>query len=83
MGVIPCDRNNCENIMCDHYISRERVCDDCLEEFKSIVLSPNTREILSIADMNSEFHAFMETRKGTLKIRNNDVFQEWFEAFSQ
>jgi len=33
MGVLACDRNGCENIMCDHYSSRYGyLCRECLNE---------------------------------------------------
>lgn len=40
MGVLSCDRNGCENIMCDyHYYSNDHssyyICNDCREEFIS------------------------------------------------
>lgn len=32
MGVIPCDRNTCPNIMCHHSVAGRRICTDCLSE---------------------------------------------------
>lgn len=33
MGVIPCDRSGCTNIMCDRYSwAYGRICDSCFEE---------------------------------------------------
>ena len=37
MGVMPCDRNGCENILCRKYsIEYGYVCDECLEEMKDL-----------------------------------------------
>lgn len=33
MGVLACDRNNCENIMCDRISFKEGyICNECFEE---------------------------------------------------
>lgn len=36
MGVLACDRNGCENIMCDNvsYERNEYLCDECKQELK-------------------------------------------------
>lgn len=36
MGVLPCRRKGCENIMCDYYSpTYGYICSSCLEELKS------------------------------------------------
>lgn len=36
MGVLPCVRNNCDNIMCDHIIDAiGYICYDCKEELEN------------------------------------------------
>lgn len=37
MGVMACDRNGCENVMCDHFSPHLQmyICIDCLEELKA------------------------------------------------
>lgn len=36
MGVLACDRNGCENVMCDNvsYERKEYLCDECKQELK-------------------------------------------------
>lgn len=36
MGVMACDRNGCDKIMCDYYASEHGyICPECLEELKN------------------------------------------------
>lgn len=38
MGVMACDRNRCENIMCDHHSSEHGyICYECLSELRDKV----------------------------------------------
>lgn len=38
MGVIPCSREDCRNIMCDTYVNGiGYICTDCQDEFKRYV----------------------------------------------
>lgn len=60
MGVLACDRNDCENIMCDTYLYQHYICHDCLEEFKAKHKNDDceTRE-----EWMEKFIAFMQTPK--------------------
>ena len=57
MGVLACDRNNCDNIMCDRYSHKYGyICNECYSQ----LLESN----LSIEDfMNSNKRNFIETNK--------------------
>lgn len=36
MGVLACNRNGCDNIMCDHYSDEYGyICSECLNELKN------------------------------------------------
>lgn len=36
MSVLQCDRNGCENIMCDNMIDGRYICYQCLHELKHV-----------------------------------------------
>lgn len=61
MGVLACDRNGCDNIMCDYY-SHERgyICYECLKELLS---KPdiNISTFVSTPKSNEEFVRDWET----------------------
>lgn len=62
MGVMACDRQSCENIMCDHYSSEHGyVCHDCLSELQGKVGQ------MSIGE-------FMASRKG--EDKRNEMASE-------
>lgn len=69
MGVLACNRNGCDKIMCDHYSAEHGyLCDECLSELKGKVGE------LTIAE-------FMESPKGEDK-RNELASEESIaEAF--
>jgi hypothetical protein len=45
MGVMACDRKNCENIMCDTLIDEQYICNKCKAEFKDSVLNDQNNRI--------------------------------------
>jgi hypothetical protein len=47
MGVLACDRNGCENIMCDRY-SHEfgYICEECFKRLCSLGVSVGIREFM-------------------------------------
>jgi len=49
MGVMSCDRNECDNVMCDRYSDKYRsyLCDVCFEELVSKGPETNVKEFLS------------------------------------
>lgn len=64
MGVMPCNRSNCGNVMCDTYVGGAGyVCYECREEFKNWLNS----QMWSPADtqeMKEALKQFLETEKG-------------------
>jgi len=60
MGVMACDRTDCNNIMCDKLICDMYICNNCAEEFKSRYSNTTTQARYQFA---KEFEAFMDTPK--------------------
>lgn len=61
MGVMECDRNGCDNIMCSKYSNNYGyICDECFEEMKGSDLSIETfmakrKVVLESYDYEKEF----------------------------
>lgn len=63
MGVMACYRKNCDNIMCDTYISGiGYICYDCQIEFKHY-LEDRNKERLFEGEIKKLLEKFMETEK--------------------
>lgn len=70
MGVLACDRNKCERIMCDYYSSEYGyLCYECLEELSALGVrtdieafmhSPKRNE--NIGDARTYFESIFKTR---------------------
>ena len=61
MGVLACDRNGCENIMCDILVmGTYYVCEECAEEFICQTVLPADA---GDAWVNRRFTAFMGSPK--------------------
>lgn len=60
MGVMACDRNGCDNIMCDVCIEgRWYVCGDCQLEFRTMIGDESHPR----AELLTKFEQFMESKK--------------------
>ena len=74
MGVLACDRNGCEHIMCDIIITTQNcqyyICHDCLQELT--YAKNNWAERISKADMSELVDQFFETRVDSVKLCNRD-----------
>lgn len=63
MGVMACDRIDCESIMCDTYISSVGyICKECQDEFKQFLINENI-EVRNEGEINRELEKFMVTTK--------------------
>jgi len=60
MGVMACDRKNCENIMCDTLIDESYICNECKAEFKDHI---GGERIQQRRDLIVKFREFMKTEK--------------------
>lgn len=66
MGVLACNRADCENIMCNRYSPKHGyICDDCFEE---LINSPTYQ---SVTD-------FMESHKEEIPVPQ--ICREYFEG---
>ncbi len=63
MGVMACNRMDCESIMCDTYISSVGyICKECQDEFKQFLINENI-EVRNEGEINRELEKFMVTTK--------------------
>lgn len=59
MGVMPCYRKNCEEILCRILVRGHYICEDCLIEFKEFCGS----QVRSESEWKLIFNKFMNTDK--------------------
>lgn len=59
MGVMSCQRKDCQNVMCRSSINGQLVCKDCKEEFTTKF----TDKILKRSEFIKEFETFMKSPK--------------------
>jgi hypothetical protein len=72
MGVLACDRKDCENIMCDTCIDgRYYICYDCEKEFKEYLIKENISPTTE-GEIIREIEMFMATTKGVYN-RGDDI----------
>lgn len=70
MGLMMCNRNECENILCDRYSPRfGYICDSCFEEFVN-------------GYQKVDIEHFMSTEPGTY-CTDSDDFREFAEIVFQ
>jgi hypothetical protein len=78
MGVLACDRKNCENIMCDNILDINNnksyyICDECLVELK--VLKGNWPTSTTVANLHDLIDEFMNSAKGShLTVETEEEF---------
>jgi len=82
MGVLPCSRKDCENIMCDTYVNGiGYVCNECKKEFEEYMFSVGKEEI-SEGEIRRELRGFMETTKSD--FNTNKVFiSNFFDRYTK
>mgnify|MGYP003516642626 CR=1 FL=1 len=77
MGVMSCDRRECDNIMCDTYInSVGYVCYDCQKEFESFVSAKN--KIRTENKLMKWLNEFMEKPKRQYQTVDEGITVEEF-----
>lgn len=75
MGVMACDRTDCENIMCDICIAgRYYVCRDCAHEFKELC----GEEPQLKSKIGEQFVQFMATPKSPFDGANDECTVDEF-----
>lgn len=82
MGVLPCHREWCDNIMCSTYIPDVGyICDDCKEEFKASV--SNSPAVTGDHNIISSLQLFMDTRKKSTYTNNGTEIDEFFSKHTR
>ena len=60
MGVLPCSRQSCENIMCDRYSPRHGyICNECFEELIDSGVYTNIAEFLDSTKKEKKLNIIM------------------------
>ncbi len=76
MGVISCDRPNCENILCDIHLDEFDICNECFAEFKKSVGS-------SYLDNDSQIRyrlkIFMKTNRSEYSSDNDSTIEKYLK----
>lgn len=73
MGVLACDRKDCDNIMCDNYVRGVGyICWECEREFKDYVDEKHI-ELTTEQQIINELNSFMNTEKGEHKKDDSKV----------
>lgn len=77
MGVMPCYRNDCRNILCDKMLNGNYICNECANDYqvyKQEWLNLNDKEELTkkdILDMIEKF--FYTTKEETQKVNTENI----------
>jgi hypothetical protein len=78
MGVMACDRRDCENIMCDTCIDgRWYICRECQEEFK-LYLEQIDQNPTCEGEIILALELFMTTKKDQYRKGNDISVDEFF-----
>lgn len=74
MGVISCDRKDCENVMCDITVANKNVCNECADEFMTLM----GNEPKTPSDMGREFINFMKSPKPEYRTSGVELTAQQF-----
>ena len=78
MGVMSCSRKNCDNIMCDTYISSVGyICNECQKEFKTY-LNDNSISTKTEADIIKNLKTFISLSKEETFNSNKEITVDKF-----
>jgi len=67
MSVLLCDRNGCENILCDRYsYTYGYICNECFEELVRLGIDCN-------------IHEFMKSSKGDTSVNDDEAIRNYFD----
>ena len=70
MGVLNCDRIDCENIMCDRMCNDFYICNECFEELVTLGTDVDLDEFMGSTpqrNVQSAVRAYWETRFPVMK----------------
>jgi len=76
MGVKGCDRNGCENVMCDRCSNKYGyICSDCFEELHMLLQEIKIKKGLKMQHSDMSIKEFMESKKEEKDSKDlNEVF---------
>jgi hypothetical protein len=63
MSVLQCDRNGCDNIMCDILIDNRYCCSECWAEFEEKISGRGRHTVFSFERLYEDFTVFMDSPK--------------------
>lgn len=77
MGVMPCYRTDCRNILCDQSLNDHYICGECIgqyQTYKEEWINLNKNEELTKQDIINMIEKFFETTKDEIaKVQNEDI----------
>lgn len=82
MGVMACNRKDCESIMCDTYVDDiGYICNDCKEEFKNYLKAINKKPDNKY-EIKRLLFAFMSTDKNSFNVSGKMTVDEFFNHYT-
>ena len=74
MGVMPCQRENCHEIMCDRLLNGRYICNECLAELEAWRTTwPDTTRVSDVANL---IERFLASPKGRFVLSNDSCDAE-------
>ena len=71
MGILPCSREGCENVMCDRLSSVGYICHECFDELVEL-------GVPDIDDMETQYlEKFLDSPKGSKAFNEVDALAFW------
>jgi hypothetical protein len=85
MGVMGCHRKDCEQIMCDTYVSDiGYICWECKSEFKEYLIEMNEdEENMSERSIKLRLKTFMDTSKDTYTEGEEMSVDDFFSSYDR
>lgn len=84
MGVLSCDKNGCDNIMCDTCVNGEYyVCYECKDDFKNWIKTQSPLYLDSTEFIYDKFKEFMamEKKNGYHDIDTDQAIDKFFNEY--
>lgn len=80
MGVMRCDRRDCEHIMRDRVIldGTEYICGDCWDE----LCEAKWPDTMTAREVRDAIETFMDTRPGTTTVLDREGIEEEFKRLT-
>ncbi len=84
MGVLPCSRKDCDNIMCDTCIDGiGYVCWECVREFKEYLENNSHLNLTTEGEIKLELEKFMGTSKNKFSKGENISVDDFFTKYTK